>query len=70
MKLKIKIKESETHKKVISKCLLLLSVLRVFVLFCVFVLHGSFCHGAVTLDISTLFTPLFEHIFSLYSLIR
>ena len=33
-----------------------------FVMFCVF-LYGPFCHGAHKLDLSTLFTTFFEHLF-------
>jgi len=38
------------------KCLLRFDVLRVFVLFCVLILYGSFCHNVLNLDISSLFT--------------
>ena len=38
-----------------------------FVLFYVFVLYGLLCHGALKLDLSTLFTIFFfEHLFKLY----
>jgi len=49
------------------KCLLRHGVVRVFVSLCLLVLYGPFCHGALKLDISSLFTnSFFEHLFNLY----
>jgi len=52
----LKNSSNETQKIVFSKCL---GVLRVFVLFCVFFVYGPFCHVALKLDMSTLFTTIF-----------
>jgi len=38
--------------------MLRLGAMRVFVLFCVFVLEQPFCHGALKLDVSTLLKML------------
>jgi len=53
--------KSEKHTKYsfFSKWLLRHGVVHVFVSFCVLVLYGPFCHGALKLDISTLFTTFF-----------
>jgi len=49
------------HTKMVlfSECLLRLGVLCVFVMFCVFVLYGPFCHGGLKLDTSILLTTIF-----------
>jgi len=59
---------SSTHKYSFSKCLLRHDVVRVFVSLCVLVFVRAFCHGALKLDISTLFTTFFiwTFIFNLY----
>ena len=48
----------KTYKKVVvfSKCLLHLDVIRVLSCSVCWFLYGTFCHGALKLDISTLFT--------------
>jgi len=46
-------------KDFFSKCQSRHGVLRVFVSFCVLVLCGPFCHGALKPDISTLFKTFF-----------
>ena len=50
---------NSTKDSFFSKCMLRLGVPRVFILFCVLALYGPFCHGALKLDISTLFATFF-----------
>ena len=45
--------------KCFSKGLLRRDVVSVYVSFCVLVLYGPFCHGALKLDLSSLFTAFF-----------
>jgi len=56
------IRKTQKYRSSLSKCLLRHDVVRVFVSFLVFFLeflYGSFCHGALKHDISTLFTTFF-----------
>ena len=63
--------QKNTHKIIFfSKCLLRLGVLCVFVLFCVLVFIGPFCHGALKLHMSSIvyivYNILFLNISSIY----
>ena len=63
--------KSKTHTKVYLECLLRPVVLCVLCCSMCLFLYGPFCHGAIKLDQSRLFTTfLFEHIFNLYYTIR
>jgi len=62
--------KNQKHRKTQKNSYFFMSVASLytpcFVMFCVF-LYGPFCHGAHTLDFSTLFTTFFfEHLFHLY----
>jgi len=62
-------------QKFFSECLLRIGVLHVFVLFCVCLYEQAICHGALKLDISTLFTTFFlwtslQFICTSYSILR